>query len=154
LGGLLETLAAPTMTAIARHELARGHAQRSFYRLGHPSWTNVVLFPSCSTGATSLLATMRRPHSTLPWPVVRAAIDAGIRARWIEVVEDGTSWPCEFASAQHANLRVPEGRRFDEEPRDFTPKPKGLLIAEAALQANGIQDLADQIPEIAKAAVG
>jgi hypothetical protein len=29
-----------------------------------------------------------------------------------------------------------------------------LLIAEATLQANGIQDLADQIPDIVKAAIG
>ena len=34
------------------------------------------------------------------------------------------------------------------------PKPPGLLVAEAVLEANGIQDLADQVPEIAKAAVG
>ena len=30
----------------------------------------------------------------------------------------------------------------------------GALRAEAELEANGIQDLADQIPDIAKAAVG
>ena len=35
-----------------------------------------------------------------------------------------------------------------------TPKPPGLLVAEAVLEANGIQDLADQVPDIAKAAVG
>ena len=29
-----------------------------------------------------------------------------------------------------------------------------MLTAEAALEANGIQDLADQIPDIAKASVG
>jgi hypothetical protein len=43
---------------------------------------------------------------------------------------------------------VPE----DKERPDITPK--GLLIAEVTLQANGIQDLADQIPDIVKAAVG
>ncbi|HWQ37446.1 MAG TPA: DUF499 domain-containing protein [Burkholderiales bacterium] len=91
---------------------------------------------------------------TLPWPVIRAAIDAAIRARWIELVDDGVAWPCEFAGAQHVVLRLPEARQLDEKPRDFTPKPKGLLIAEATLQANGIQDLADQIPEIMRAAVG
>jgi len=91
---------------------------------------------------------------TLPWPVVRSAIDAGIRARWIELADDGAPWPCEFAGAQHVILRVPEGRHLGEEPREFKPKPKGLLVAEATLLANGIQDLADQIPDITKAAVG
>ena len=32
--------------------------------------------------------------------------------------------------------------------------PLGVLVAEAPLEANGIQDLADQIPEIVQAAVG
>ena len=34
------------------------------------------------------------------------------------------------------------------------PKPQGRLMAEDVLEANGIQDLADQIPSITKAAVG
>ncbi len=52
-------------------------------------------------------------------------------------------------------LQVPAGREFDErEGEPFTPKPKGLLVAEATLEANDIQELADQIPDITKAAVG
>ncbi len=92
---------------------------------------------------------------TLPWPIVQSAIDAGIRARWIELTDDSASWPCDIAGAQHVVLHVPAGRGLGEgEGKPFTPKPKGLLIAEAVLEANGIQDLADQIPDITKAAVG
>jgi len=92
---------------------------------------------------------------TLPWPIVQSAIDAGIRARWIELTDDSASWPCDIAGAQHVALHVPAGRGLGEgEGKPFEPKPKGLHIAEAVLEANGIQDLADQIPDIAKAAVG
>ncbi len=92
---------------------------------------------------------------TLPWPAVQSAIDAGIRARWIELADDSASWPCDIAGAQHVVLQVPAGRGLGGgEGEPFTPKPKGLLIAEAVLEANGIQDLADQIPDITKAAVG
>ena len=47
----------------------------------------------------------------------------------------------------------------DDKARDrgrqpYATKPPGLLTAEAMLEANGIQDLADQIPEITKAAIG
>ncbi len=92
---------------------------------------------------------------TLPWPIVQSAIDAGIRARWIELTDDSASWPCDIAGAQHVVLRVPAGRGLGEgEGKPFEPKPKGLLIAEAVLEANGIQDLADQIPDVTKAAVG
>ena len=33
-------------------------------------------------------------------------------------------------------------------------RPMGMLVAEASLEYNGIQDLAEQIPDIAQAAVG
>ena len=92
---------------------------------------------------------------TLPWPVLRGAIDAAIRARWIELADDGVSWPCEFAGAQHVVLQVPAGRGLNEgEGEGYKPKPKGLLVAEAMLLAHGIQDLSDQVPELVKAAVG
>ena len=86
----------------------------------------------------------------LPWPTVKSAIEDGIRARWIELSNDSAAWPCDLASAQQVILQVPSTAR--EEPSE--PKPRGLLMAEDVLEANGIQDLADQIPAIFKAAVG
>ena len=86
----------------------------------------------------------------LPWPTVKSAIEDGIRARWIELSNDSAAWPCDLAGAQQVILQVPSTVR--EEPSE--PKPRGLLMAEDVLEANGIQDLADQIPDITKAAVG
>ena len=92
---------------------------------------------------------------TLPWNTVRTAIEDGIRARWIELASDPTAWPCEVAGAQHAVFQVPtrEGIR-EGEGSPYKPKPPGQLSAEAVLEAHGIQDLADQIPALTKAAVG
>ena len=86
----------------------------------------------------------------LPWPTVQTALEDGIRARWIELSNDSAAWPCDLAGAQQVILQVPSTVR--EEPSE--PKPQGLLMAEDVLEANGIQDLADQIPDITKAAVG
>jgi len=86
----------------------------------------------------------------LPWSTVQAAIEDGIRARWIELSNDSAAWPCDLAGAQQVILQVPSTVR-EELP---VPKPQGRLMAEDVLEANGIQDLADQIPSIAKAAVG
>ena len=36
----------------------------------------------------------------------------------------------------------------------YKPKPRGLLSAEAVLEAHAIQDLAEQIPALSKATVG
>ena len=92
---------------------------------------------------------------TLPWSTVKAAIDDGIRARWIELSDSNIMWPCDINGAQHVVLQVPQDQKVREDEKDpYQLKPRGMLTAEAALEANGIQDLADQIPDIAKAAVG
>ena len=92
---------------------------------------------------------------TLPWITVQSGIEGGIRARWIELASDPSSWPCDFAGAQHAIFQVPTGQGIREGgDGPYKPKPRGLLSAEAVLEAHGIQDLAEQIPAIAKAAVG
>ena len=92
---------------------------------------------------------------TLPWHTVKSAIDDGIRARWIELSDSNITWPCDFNGAQQVVLQIPQNEKIREDEKDrYQPTPSGTLIAEAALEANGIQDLADQIPDIAKAAVG
>ena len=110
------------------------------------------------TNALAIAAALSTKRgTTLPWSTVQAAIEAGIRARWIELSRDSASWPCSFANAQHVILQVPAPELVREGQgrlRGCGGKPKGLLSAEAVLEANGIQDLADQIPGITKAAVG
>ena len=62
---------------------------------------------------------------------------------------ESAEWPSDKQGAQYVVLQVPQ-----------TPKPPvpprrdGVLTAEATLEANGIQDLADQLPELLKAAIG
>ena len=96
-----------------------------------------------------------RKGVTLPWPTVRAVIDDAIRAHWIEIGADGAPWPSDFAGARHVTLAVPaHDKSGDGGPQPDKGKRPGLLTAEATLEANGIQDLADQIPELTKAAIG
>ena len=84
---------------------------------------------------------------TLPWPVVKSAIADGIQARWFELSPDSGPWPCEFAGAQNVVIQAPE-------KAPPPPPPLGLVTAEAALEASGIQDLADHVDEIVMAAIG
>lgn len=97
--------------------------------------------------ATALSA---KRGATLPWFTVQTAIEDAIRSRWIEIKDGGGSWPCDLAGAKHVFLRIPS----EQPDSDPTPKPPGLLTAEAVLEASGIQDLAEQVPDIARAAVG
>ena len=108
------------------------------------------------TNALAVATALSTRHgATLPWPTVRALIDDAIRAHWIELDATGAAWPCDFAGARHVLLVIPAGDRSgDGGPQPDKGTRPGLLTAEAVLEANGIQDLADHVPEIAKAAVG
>ena len=86
---------------------------------------------------------------------MRQVLESGIRSHWIELAGAGAPWPCKFAEARNVILRSPaKDGRGDGGEEGAAPKPAGVLTAEVTLRANGIQDLADQIPDLVKAAVG
>ena len=96
-------------------------------------------------------------ETTLPWSTVESVIDSGIRARWIELSPDSAEWPCGIGNAQHIILQIPLQKGVGDAgggTYGTGDQPKGALRAEAELEANGIQDLADQIPDMTKAAIG
>lgn len=107
--------------------------------------TAIALLNSCSNKAA-------RPQ---PWPLVKDAIDSAIRGHYLERTDDSGPWPCELAAASSVKLRgvtqtVPTG---GGQPTPPPPKP-GVLRASARLTTDQVQDLADQIGELKKAAAG
>ena len=104
-----------------------------------------------------LTALSAKRRKTLPWSVVRDAINSAISARWIELADESAPWSGDLAGAQHVVFQVPTEDRGDlgeHKEEDYKPKPKGLLVAEATLPANEVQDLAEQIPALTKTTVG
>ena len=102
--------------------------------------------------AAALSAQWGKP---LPWIAVRSAIDSGIHTRWIELAPDSSSWPCDFANAQHVIIQTAAAQKIsDDNQYKYGQKRLGTFTAEATLEANGVQDLAEQIPEMTMAAVG
>ncbi len=91
---------------------------------------------------------------TLPWRRVRDAIDGATRARYLETTLDSAPWPVDFPAAQNVKLRVPA----QTTPPPPTPHPPithpGTLIANSDLRPNELQDLADSLGELGKAALG
>ena len=88
------------------------------------------------SNALAVSAALSNKHGeSLPWSIVRDALDTGIRARWIALAEESAPWPCELAGARNVVLRVPSEV---VDPVD-KPAPKGLLVAGGALPADGIQ---------------
>ncbi len=91
----------------------------------------------------------------LPWTAVRSAIDSAIRTGWLELAAGSSLWPCDFANAQHVIIQAPTKKEGSGGPSIHQAQKRlGTVTAEATLEANGVQDLADQIPQIIMAAVG
>jgi hypothetical protein len=86
---------------------------------------------------------------------MKEAIDSAIRGHYLELAEESGPWPCELAAASSVKLRVVKGTVIigGAQPPPMPAKP-GLLRASAKLTTDQLQDLADQIGEIKKAAAG
>ena len=86
----------------------------------------------------------------LPWSTVRAAIDGAIKGRLLERTDDSGPFPCDYATCQQVKL----GPRGTTPPPPPPPPPPGELVASAYLGTGELQELAEQIGEVGKAAVG
>ena len=107
-------------------------------------------------GATALalsVALANQEGNSVPWAVLRRAIDDAIASRWLETTPGSGAWPCEVAAAGTVSLRPPAG--FD--PTSVTPvvsKTTAGYGSSAVLDPAALQDLVDALPEIVKAAAG
>jgi Protein of unknown function (DUF499) len=88
----------------------------------------------------------------LPWPVVRDAIDGAIRARLLERTTDSGPWPCPLSGAAAVKLQRPENVPIPVPPPPVVPKP-GTFTAEGELQSQELQELAEVVGDMLKAAV-
>ena len=91
---------------------------------------------------------------TLPWEIVRRAIESGIQARWIEIAAESSAWPCNQAEAKDVVIQTPTDRSNELDGTERAAKETRNLTARARLEPDGIQELADKLGKIFSAAVG
>jgi hypothetical protein len=106
-----------------------------------------------TTALALSVALSTKTGKPIPWTVLRRAIDDAIRARWIELAANSSSWPCEMAAASTVTLRQP-APIIDTGGGTVVAKPKGVYLSSAEIQPNELQDLVDVLDDIVKAAVG
>jgi len=93
----------------------------------------------------------------LPWLIVRDALDAAFKARFVDRASG--QWPCDYAGAGMVRVRqrteeiekksATDGREEVHHPDAvYTPN---LLVADAVLSAGEIQNLGDEIAALTKA---
>ena len=115
-----------------------------------PSILPEVWSGETSTALAIAVALSRKTGANLPWVTVRQALDGALRARILETTLDSTQWPCELAAAQNVKLRLPTIPP-PEQREPFKLKPD-VLVADAELRPNELQDFADHVDELRKAA--
>jgi hypothetical protein len=113
-----------------------------------PSALPEVWSGQTATAIAISVALSNKAGTNLPWATVREAISGAIRARLIEIALDSGPWPCDFAAAQSAKFRLPTA----PPPREDFKLTPDTLFADAELRPSEIQDLAENIAEIRKAA--
>ncbi|MEW6032534.1 MAG: DUF499 domain-containing protein [Bacillota bacterium] len=98
------------------------------------------------TSALAILdAASARAGLTLPWAVVRRAIDGALRTRLLELADGSGPWPCELTAAKDVRLRE---RKAGGGP----VPPEWPKVAQADLEPNELQELADQTATLLKVA--
>jgi len=89
----------------------------------------------------------------LPWKIVQTALGDAFKVHYLERTIDSKPWPCDFGDAQWIKIRVPQGVNPPPVSGSQTegyvvPPPAGKRIAEAEMQPNQLQDMADIMGEL------
>ena len=103
-----------------------------------------------TTALSIASALSARAGQNLPWITVRTTVDAALRMRVLERAVDSGPWPVDLPGAGAVKLRVPEGVPASH----IVTVQSGVLRAEAVLDASQVQDLADVVADLVKAAAG
>jgi hypothetical protein len=104
-----------------------------------------------TTAAALAEALSAKAGKTLPWNTVCGAINGAFQAGQLERSVDSGPWSCDRAGASTVRVRLP-GKMLPPPPPP--PPPPGVWVAQADLRPNQLQDLADQVGELTRAAVG
>jgi len=107
-----------------------------------------------TTALALTVACSKRSGKTLPWTIIRDAIEGALRVRIMETATDSGPWPCDASGARNVRLQIPQEVPASP-PTSYPPsKLPGVLVAEAELRPSQIQDLSETIGDLLSASVG
>ena len=95
----------------------------------------------------------------LPWSTIRKAIDGAFRASYMKPSVDSKEWPTDRSGAGHVKIELPsdEETSSGNEWKETPPAggfESGVKRASGELEADEIQNLADEVGELVSAAAG
>jgi hypothetical protein len=90
----------------------------------------------------------QKAGKTLPWKTVREVIHGAIQARFIELVDESATWPCDFAGAKSVRLKMASSGGSSGGPSGGASGATKKLVAAAVFEPAEIQDLAEAVPKL------
>ena len=96
-------------------------------------------------------ALSQKAGANLPWLTVHKAVEGALAASLLELTPDSGPFPCLASGGATVKLKERTGAPL---PPPIAQTPTGAVTATSNLKPNEVQDLADVVSEIAKAAVG
>jgi hypothetical protein len=111
---------------------------------------------SDTTDALSLaVAVSKLSAQPLPWTTVRNGLEDAFRSRLLEREPSSGPWPCDFSQARAITVRVSSAKGGPEMPKPGPEIPQDVRVSgEAVLGPNQVQDLAEAVQDLLKAAAG
>ena len=104
----------------------------------------------CS-GLSIATALSMKTGKNLPWRAIKDVISGALHARFLEIAEERSPWPCDFPSAQLAKFKVTVGVPAGSgDPAKKTGPTTKMLTADTELGPSEVQDLSDVIPDLLK----
>jgi hypothetical protein len=114
-------------------------------------------WPGDETNALAIAAALsQKAGKTLPWKTIKDVIGASLNARFTQLADGSTPWPCDLPAAQTVKLKVAPagpggtggGGAGGGATGGGTPPPPTVRVAEADFEPSQIQDLGDLIPAL------
>ena len=105
------------------------------------------------TGWSVASALSVKAGRNLPWKTVKDVISGALQARFVEIAEERSPWPCDFPSAQLAKFKVTTGMPgggAGAEAGKMVAGVTNVLIARAELEPSEVQELGDIMPDLLK----
>ena len=105
------------------------------------------------TGLSVASALSMKAGKNLPWKTVKDVISGALHARFLQIAEDPSPWPCDFPSAQLAKFKVTMTTDRGGDVYGPSGGPEGgtkVLVASSDLGPSEVQDLGDIVPELLK----
>jgi hypothetical protein len=104
---------------------------------------------TCS-GLSIATALSMKAGKNLPWRAIKDVISGALQARFLEIAEQPSPWPCDFPSAQLARFKATMESPKEGKGTGVGAGAMKTLTANAELEPSEVQEMGDVIPDLLK----